>query len=761
MANVKDPKIRQYYKPSDREEKELHHVYDRFRDMKEAQSRTDAEKEWDNGEKAWDQYEKAIEKLDDWQAKYYVPITTAVVESILSEMIDQAPQPIVLPRSEEDKPKAVVMKHAFDYTWEIGNGNEELEHVLKDCLIYGDGFAQEYYWKDTRTIKILKNIGKDKKGKKFEDYEEVEKYDYDDCYMESVSPFELYFDERARSINRGPYRARDAIRRYVMKLEDARQFFKGDIWDPMGNMRFVRSGGDTNWYSFFKPPEDMNHKDEVEVLWYWGRQPEDWLKIVINDVLIKAGPNPYRHKQLPFAKTEDVKRPHKFYNKGEPKLLDSIQKETNTMRRMLTDRNHLDIDKMWLVSRNESYSEEETMTRPHGVIRVDDPANYKSVEYQDVSQSFFLNMAELNKDAVRVTGAEERFQSVKTPGTATAAAIEKESVQRRIKAKLHRMENGFLVDIGRMRASNIIQFYSQPKLEKIVGEAGTKEYQTLVATAQRKGLLVNIDGKPHIEKYKTIRIEGKQLVGDEKGEIREKPQPGFSFFEMRPKDFVPSAEDGFDIRFLAGSTMPVSKALMAKQTQDAVAQLMPLATAGVGYDPVKLGDDLLRSLDKDPNEYHAEKPAEDLSMAQRDMSVNLAIKENEEFTNGGAIPPLGTPFATPDHSMIHVSFLYSPQAREWPDEKYQMLVKHIMGEIESQKQRAGAATMMGQGQGNLPNQSGTTPESPQGGAPAPAAPYNQELKAINPAQVQGGEEVEGGTKGSIMNRVFSLMGRKR
>lgn len=749
----KEPKIRQYYKPSEKEEDLISHVYKRYYSMKDNPQRQDAEKEWDKGEKAWDQFCKEDEDLDDWQADYYVPQTTAIVESILSEMVDQSPRPIILPRAAEDKPKATVMRHIFDYTWDVADGDMELMSVLKDALIYGVGFAQEFYWKDRRMIKNLKSVGKNKKKQRIEDYDEHEVFDYDDCYMESISPYEIFFDETARTINRGPKKARDAVRRQIMKLEDAKIFFSGEVWNPLNNMRLVRPGKDTDYYSFYKPPEDVNKGDEVEVLWYWSRQPEDWLIITINDVLIKAGPNPYKHKQIPFAQAIDVTRPHKFYHKGEPKLLEAIQKEVNTLRRMITDRNHLDIDKMWLVSRSESYSDEDTMARPHGIIRVDDPANYKPLEYHDVPRSVQYTLDELNKDSVRVTGVEERFQSVKSPGTATEAAIIKEWVLKRVRMKLRNLEKGFLVDMGRQRVANILQFYSQPKLEKILGEAGSEEYRKAVLQAQKKGLLQMSGNTAYEEKYRTIRVKGKELGFDERGQIMEQPTLGYTFFDLKPDYFMPVARGGYDIRFEAGSTMPVSKSLMAKQTQDAVSMLMPLATAGIGYDPVKLGDDLLKSLDKDPEDYKIEAAEQNITEARDEMTINLASRENEEATNGQAIAPMGTAYATPAHTTIHLAYLRSPKAREMPPDIFMVLAKHAMGEISAQSMRGDMGALIGgqQGQGQMP---------PQGGQP-PAAPYNQEMKAAMPGLVQGGEENPSTEKGSLATRVLGLLGRKR
>jgi hypothetical protein len=217
------------------------------------------------------------------------------------------------------------------------------------------------------------------------------------------------------------------------------------------------------------------------------------------------------------------------------------------------------------------------------------------------------------------------------------------------------------------------------------------------------------------------------------------------------------ARGGFQIKFEAGSTMPVSKALMVKQTQDAVVQLMPLATAGIGYDPVKLGDELLKSLDKDPEDYKLEEGEKDIKQARDEMMINLAAQENDEVSKGRPIPPLGTPYATPSHSKIHIAFIKSPTAKQMGDELFKLLVKHTMGEISAQTMRGEVASLTGQ----QPPDANTM----QKGATQPSAgsspPYNQEMKAINPSLIQGGEEAQGTQKGSIMTKVFSLLGRKR
>src|SRR4030042_70932 len=373
----KEPEIRSYYKPNDKEKDALKWVYKRYQDMKDSPDRKEAEKNWDKWEKQWEAH-RSIRNAKEWQSNHYVPLTTSIIETALAEIVDQTPQPLILPRGAEDQPKAMVMGHIFKYTWETADGDTELYNVIKDALIFGTGIAQEFYFKDRRFVKNNR-LGKGEK----EESEETETFDFDDCYLEAVKLQDFYVDEKARSFS-GPYGARDCIRRYIMNIDDFKLFFSGPVWDHLGNAKKVVPGGDTNYYEFFKPPSGIDNSKEVEILWYWSKKPEDWLIIVANDVVVRMGPNIYKHKQLPFARAVDVKRTHHFYGKGEAELLESIQDEINTLRRMVIDRNHLDIDKMFLVSNNLGLNDEDLMARPPGMIPADDVNAPKKGENGDI-----------------------------------------------------------------------------------------------------------------------------------------------------------------------------------------------------------------------------------------------------------------------------------------------------------------------------------------------------------------------------------------
>lgn len=726
-----EPGIYAYYTPTKLEKKMRDFVYDRKFAMESSKDRKDVEKEWRNGREQWEAMRRE-RSSDDWQSNHYVPLTTAVIETAMSEMIDQSPGPQILPRGSEDSPKASIMEHVFRYSWEISDSDLAEEDILHDALICGTGIGQEYYFKDIRKIQT-------KRKNNSQQYEEEEMVDYDDVLLEPVKLEDFYIDENSRGFT-GPYAARDCIRRYIMNMDDFKNFFKGETWDPFGNAKYVQPGGDTNYYEKYKPPQGIDHSKQVEVLWYYSVKPEDWMIILANDVVVVMGPNPYKHKQLPFARAVDVKRTHKFYGKGEPALLESIQDEMNTFRRMVIDRNHLDIDKMFYGSNRLNLSDEDTIARPHGFIPVGDAENIKAVEYGDIPRSVELSIKHLEDDSTIVTGINPRAQALPTTGTATEAAILKESTLKRLRLKVRRFEREFLVRIARLRVPNILQFYSQPKLEDITGEAAKADFQEEMKKLEAKGLVIKQGKQVFKKKFKEMRLEGKEMTfspSDGSPRMQDSAEP-FSFFELMPEYFMPN-KGGYDIKIVAGSTLPVSKALMDSKIKEVFDRLAPIALQIPGsYDIKKLGDLIARMNDINPSDISVDAPQQSDQEARLQILVDLANQENKLIMQGQNVPPLE--YSSPVHTAIHVQYMSSPdfQALEPSDPRVQVMTNVVTGELASQAEREGM-------QGGLEGQMG---EGLQGAGqfnskvPNASGGANNQMRDIMPDRVQGGEQVQ-------------------
>lgn len=499
-----------------------------------------------------------------------------------------------------------------------------------------------------------------------------------------------------------------------MDIDDFKVMFSGDIWDPFGNAQHVKAGGDTNYYEYYKPPQGIDTSKQVEVLWYWARKPKDWLIIVANDVLIRKGPNPYSHKQLPFVRAVAVKRVHSFYGKGLAEILESTQDETNTIRRMTIDRSHLDIDKMFFVSSRLTLDDSDLMARPHGMIPVDDVNASKAIEYGDVPRSVELALQHLEDDAVISTGINPRAQALPQAGTATEAAILKESTLKRLRLILWLFKKEMLIPHAKLRMSNIIQFYSQPRLEKIVGDVNSESYKSEISQLKAKGKLINIDGENYKANYRKVRLEDSELKPDVKGVMSEVPADGYTFFEAMPKYFVPVCSTMYDVKFGAGADLEISKPLIRQQILELSDRVMQVALNVQGtYDPVKVMDKVIEKYDIDPNSLKVEQPQQEEGEQRLQMVIELAGMENKQMMAGNVIP--ATPYAPPVHTRAHVEFMNSDAFQNLPNESpvIQIFTDHVVGELFAQeaRQQPGqgdtTATSVSQGIENRPGGMGS------------------------------------------------------
>lgn len=672
--------IRKIYNPEDDEKKTIDFVYTRKREMESSEMRKTAERQWDQSDKQWEAMREP-KKQDEWQSNHYVPLTQANVETALAEFVNQVPHPFILPRGTEDIPKARIMNLLYDYTREISNQDMTEYDVLKDALIRGTAIGQEYYWKENL---MVQETSMDSKGNA--ETSERQVVDYDDCNLEIVKLEDFLVDEFARGFS-GPYAARDCIRRYIMNIDDFKVMFTGDQWDPFNNAQYVKAGGDVNYYEYYQPPKGIDTTKQVEVLWYWARKPKDWLIIVANDVLIKKGPNPYKHKQLPFVRAIAVKRPHSFYGKGLAEILESTQDETNTIRRMTIDRSHLDIDKMFFVSSRLSLDDSDLIARPHGMIPVDDVNASKAIDYDDVPRSVEIALNHLEDDAVISTGVNPRAESLPQAGTATEAAILKESTLKRLNLILWLLKNEFLLPHAKLRIANIIQFYQEPRLEKIVGDAATSDYKAEVARLKAKGYLVQ-DGKNLYKKsYRSVRLDNQQIQTDTSGNPVISSSDNVTFFEAEPKYFVPECSNTYDVKFLVGSDLQISKSLLRSQMLELSDRLMQVAfTVQGSYDPVKIMDEVIRMYDKDPATMKPDQPQQDQQDQKLQVIINLAGMENKQMMQGVVVP--STPYAPPAHTQIHTAFMNSKQFQASATPAIvKVFTDHVMGELMAQHAR--------------------------------------------------------------------------
>jgi hypothetical protein len=692
--------INNLYKPPEEIQRDRESVYRRFTDMQNARVMNGVSLDtlWDKWEKQYEAW-RPNKSPDDWQSNIVPPFTTTVVERALAEMVDQTIQPKATARGPEDVVKAKIINYVKDYTWEIGDGDLNLYAGLKQALVFGKTIWQEDYWQDKRQVKVLKRFNPETNKEEFVDREVM---DFDDVYGENVNVREFFLDPMARTINMGRYKANDCVRRFIMNFDTFQENFIGSRYDQFGVAKLVKPGGDLNYYQYYQPSGATNKDNQVEVLFYWGRRP-DKLIIVANDVVIRNGPNPYNHKQLPFAEGSDVPRLQGFWARGEPQLLESIQDELTTLRRMRIDRQHMDIFKMFLVSNRETLDDDEAIIAPSRFLYVDDPTNsIKALEYGSVNQTAYLEEDRLKQDGREVTGIE----SPQTSQTATEAAIFKESTMKALRLKIWLLSRELLTNIARLRIPNIVQYYSVPKV-------------------------VNIMGEKRYAQYRQIRTNNIELSMTQGGELQEQRKRGDYFFIVSPEMITPQY-GSYDLKLSGSPTFPVSKPLQQQRTAEYLQHPIIAAAVQSGYyDINKVADFYTETMDYDPDDLKAETEPQEQSPIDENTLYELANRENEIILSGKELP--GTPNSTRGHTDIHLAFMSSQQFKDATNPQIIALFsKHIMEEDKAQQLRAKADP--NQLMAQMPGGQQAGPQTTAEGVMASPA------KAAMPDKMIGGEE---------------------
>lgn len=710
FKDLNDAEINQEYNPPDKIQADRKRVYERYQKMKNGRNirGADITKLWDKWEKQYESWRPPKKYIDEWQSNIVPPFTTTIVERALAEIVGQTVRPAIRGRGEEDKDKAKILEHIVDYSWYVGDGDLELFDSLKQCLVLGKTIWQEDYRLEEREVQILKGLSLKEDEREF-NYVKKNIIDFNDVYGENVSLRNFFIDPAAKTINRGRYRASDCIRRYILSYDSFMEMFKGSIWDQFGDTDKVRPGARSDFYQYYEPSRGV-WNDEVELLFYWSRTPDKMI-IVANDVVIRDDPNPYNHKQLPFAEGSDVTRLDGFYARGEPELLESIQDELTTLRRMRIDRTHMDIFKPTFISNRELLGEDENILHPGAMIPVDDPSSVKELNNSDINPSAYREEALLKEDGREVTGV----MNPQPSGTATEAAIFKESTMKTLQLKLWRLSRELVGSAMKLRVPNIVQYYDAPNVASIVGDAS---------------------------EYRRIVTEGVRLDIDREGNLMEQDERGYHFFDVKPGMVTPKY-GGFDLVITAEPELPLSKPLR----QDKISEFMqhPVIVQAVQngyYDVNKMADTLSEEFEYDPEEFkQPEAPQE--PMVDEEQILELANRENEIMLGGRMLP--GTPYAPQEHTQVHLAFLSSPTfAENMNEDAIAAFTRHILEEARAQEARqSGGQPKAGLGQpmAGPGQQKGSEIEGIMGSKLKSAAPG----RMIGKERVPGGAVPEGGT----------------
>ena len=217
-------------------------------------------------------------------------------------------------------------------------------------------------------------------------------------------------------------------------------------------------------------------KNLYEVLHYW----EDDLHIMIinRQVMAFKGDNPYYHKKKPFIVHSYEPLPNEFYGRSAVAIMKDLQAELDTLRNQRIDNISFVLNRMWKVRKGADIDEAELVSRPHGIIRVDNPDDVTELAMNDVTSSAFQDEAIIKQDMENALGVPSVVRGVDPARRETATEVVTKASNASVKfdVKVLLFEELGLKRLAMLMDSNNRQFISEPRLVYIFGAEGVEAW---------------------------------------------------------------------------------------------------------------------------------------------------------------------------------------------------------------------------------------------------------------------------------------------
>ena len=231
---------------------------------------------------------------------------------------------------------------------------------------------------------------------------------WDDNEIVNVDFFDFWVDPRradidsARFVFHRDWMTQEELQNYLEVLRGRESGEVFDLrWDELRNAGSNLSEGRWDRLSAvgFVPETDTGFWNEddheearkgnlFEVLHYWENNRHS---VLVNRIaLAYDGENPYwRHGKKPFVTTCYEPLPGEIYGMSAVQVIEHLQHELNTQRNQRLDNVSLILNRMWKVRRSADIQEQELVSRPHGIIHVDNPDDVTEFVMQNVASSSY------------------------------------------------------------------------------------------------------------------------------------------------------------------------------------------------------------------------------------------------------------------------------------------------------------------------------------------------------------------------------------
>jgi hypothetical protein len=426
----------------------------------------------------WYKLYRSYTEKKDTGANLFIPYTFSIVETVMPRLITTifASRPYigVLPVNQASVETAKMHELLLDYqlTQRI-NTIEVASLWIKEALMYGTSFLKtmwryESRWMKHNTSKMdLFGVSVGNK------VEEIETVLYDDPDVVHVDLWDIFVDPEATTIDDAEY----VIHRVYRTKEYLKKQAAAGLYSNLEGIESSYTSSESELSADDRLDavglsRTKKQDDRIELLEYWT---DDRVIVVANrSQIIRNEENPYWHCKKPFIRIVDHPVPHELYGIGEIEPIEYLQYELNDTRNQRMDNVNLIINRMWKVLSSSELNPEHLISRPGGVIQVNEMNEIEPLPVEDVTASAYAEETEIKRDIDRTMGVYSyaRGETTDRRETATTASILSNAANERFKMKVQLMEDMGLRRLGLMLIQLNQQYMDHERVIRIVGDDG-------------------------------------------------------------------------------------------------------------------------------------------------------------------------------------------------------------------------------------------------------------------------------------------------
>lgn len=284
------------------------------------------------------------------------------------------------------------------------------------------------------------------------------------------------------------------------------------------------------------------------------KYPNGRYLVTASGVLCGDGEIPYEDKKFPYIRWVNYLLPHEFWGISEVEQLESPQKIFNKLVSFALDTMTLMGNPIWVIPQDSGIDTDNVFNRPGMILEPTSKEAAQGVRREEgvQLQPYVLNLIDRMKTWFDDTsGYTQASRGVRPDGVTAAAAIEalQESSQTRLRLKSRSLDET-MVQMGKMYASRVFQFYDTPRVFRVTGNDNATRYFKF--HVDKVPVVDQATGQPTGEVSKIAKIKTFNLGDDGK------------YYEGPEKSLQMTGE--FDVRVTSGSGLPFEKNRIESQS---------------------------------------------------------------------------------------------------------------------------------------------------------------------------------------------------